>query len=254
VTVPDQPESAVAALAAAMRTNPSRPLVTFYDDATGERVELSVQTFDNWVAKLANLFTDELLTEPGDVVRVALPTHWQSTVVAVAAWSAGLAVGVSPSVEAELAVVGPEQARSGVPPGGARQVLACSLRPLGGRFTDPLPAGWLDFGADVPPQPDVRLTPRKILGGQHALVAGNGTTTHAQLVECGRRAAHDMGLLPGGRLCTDANPASDTGLVAALVAPLVVGASVVLVANPDPGAQESRAHQEQVTCWAMADR
>ena len=38
-------------LADALRADPGRPLITFYDDATGERVELSVATFGNWVAK-----------------------------------------------------------------------------------------------------------------------------------------------------------------------------------------------------------
>ncbi|NDU76176.1 TIGR03089 family protein, partial [Actinomadura sp. DSM 109109] len=40
--------------------DPSRPLVTFYDDAAGERVELSARTFDNWVAKTANFLVDGL--------------------------------------------------------------------------------------------------------------------------------------------------------------------------------------------------
>ena len=40
-------------LRSALAADPGRPLVTFYDDATGERVELSVATFANWVAKTA---------------------------------------------------------------------------------------------------------------------------------------------------------------------------------------------------------
>ena len=47
-------------LRSALAADPARPLVTFYDDATGERVELSVATFANWVAKTANLLQDEL--------------------------------------------------------------------------------------------------------------------------------------------------------------------------------------------------
>ena len=54
------PETFPAALAATLRTDPGRPLVTFYDDATGERVELSVATYANWVAKTAGLVQDEL--------------------------------------------------------------------------------------------------------------------------------------------------------------------------------------------------
>ncbi|NEB75744.1 TIGR03089 family protein, partial [Streptomyces sp. SID14478] len=59
-----------ALLQAALAADPGRPLVTFYDDATGERVELSVATFANWVAKTANLLQGDLNAEPGD--RVAL--------------------------------------------------------------------------------------------------------------------------------------------------------------------------------------
>ena len=34
--------------------------MTHYDDATGERVELSATTLENWVSKTANLLQDEL--------------------------------------------------------------------------------------------------------------------------------------------------------------------------------------------------
>ncbi len=44
-----------AVLSARLRDDPGQPLVTFYDDASGERVELSVTTYANWVAKAASL-------------------------------------------------------------------------------------------------------------------------------------------------------------------------------------------------------
>ncbi|MGF7238961.1 MAG: hypothetical protein ACQSGP_29015, partial [Frankia sp.] len=49
-----------AALARRLATDPARPMLTFYDDQTGERTELSATTLDNWVAKTANLLTDSL--------------------------------------------------------------------------------------------------------------------------------------------------------------------------------------------------
>ncbi len=70
--------------------DPSNPLVTFYDDATGERVELSARTFDNWVAKTANFLVDGLGAEPGTRVVLVLPPHWQTAVWLLACWSAGL--------------------------------------------------------------------------------------------------------------------------------------------------------------------
>ncbi|HET6211502.1 MAG TPA: TIGR03089 family protein, partial [Micromonosporaceae bacterium] len=40
-----------ALLARAVAAEPARPLITYYDDATGERTELSAATLANWVAK-----------------------------------------------------------------------------------------------------------------------------------------------------------------------------------------------------------
>ena len=55
--------------------DPARPLLTYYDDATGERIELSVATFDNWVAKTAGLLRDGMGAQPGDRVALALASH-----------------------------------------------------------------------------------------------------------------------------------------------------------------------------------
>ena len=48
----------IAAFAAVMASDASRPLLTYFDDATGERTELSAATLGNWIAKTANLVTD----------------------------------------------------------------------------------------------------------------------------------------------------------------------------------------------------
>src|SRR3546814_13660057 len=42
-----------------LAADPGQPLVTFYDDTSGERTELSVKTYANWVSKTANLYVDE---------------------------------------------------------------------------------------------------------------------------------------------------------------------------------------------------
>src|SRR3954465_1076748 len=93
-----------AALAALLGREPARPLVTFYDDASGERVELSVTTYANWVAKTAGLFQDELDLTRADTVRIDLPTHWVGPVFLGAAWTLGLEVTTG---EADLVVCGP---------------------------------------------------------------------------------------------------------------------------------------------------
>ena len=48
-----------------LRDNPAGPRITYYDDATGERVELSTATLANWAAKTANLLRDELVRRAG---------------------------------------------------------------------------------------------------------------------------------------------------------------------------------------------
>src|SRR5581483_3769462 len=70
--------------------DPARPVVTYYDDATGERVELSVKTLDNWVAKTANLLQDDLAAAPGDRAAILLPAHWQTAIWLLACWSVGV--------------------------------------------------------------------------------------------------------------------------------------------------------------------
>ncbi|HZB48967.1 MAG TPA: TIGR03089 family protein, partial [Mycobacteriales bacterium] len=64
-----------ALLAAALAGDRAGPLLTFYDDATGERTELSTTTVANWVAKTANLLRDDVGAAPGDRVAVLLPAH-----------------------------------------------------------------------------------------------------------------------------------------------------------------------------------
>src|ERR1051326_1381794 len=79
------------ALASSVRQDPTTPLLTFYDDATGDRTELSGATLDNWVAKTANLLVDGAGLGEGDMVAVLLPPHWQTAAILLGASVAGLA-------------------------------------------------------------------------------------------------------------------------------------------------------------------
>jgi len=56
----------------------------------------------------------------------------------------------------------------------------------------------------------------------------------------------------GGRLLTDVNPGSESGVGIALLAPFVTGSSVVLVIDASLERRERIAAQERVTCqrWA----
>src|SRR3954451_21504589 len=79
-------------LIAALRRDAAAPLVTYYDDLSGERTELSATTLANWVAKTANLLQEEFDVGPGSTVAVSLPVHWQTAAVLLGVWSCGAAV------------------------------------------------------------------------------------------------------------------------------------------------------------------
>jgi uncharacterized protein (TIGR03089 family) len=253
----EAPATFLAALAAQQRLDGARPLVTFYDDATGERVELSVTTYGNWVAKTAGLVQDELDGERGGLVLVDLPTHWLGAVWLGAAWTLGMAVTDDGRLagQADVLVCGPDRLAEYAAPGpGARQehppVVALSLRPLAGRFTEPLPAGVIDYGAVVLAQPDVLMALEEPTGTDVAWRDAAGTVTQAELLA---EATASPTPAPGGRLLTDLTPSSRAGL-GTLLAPLVVGGGTVWVRNPAPGSWSTRADQERVSDVLRATR
>lgn len=193
-------------LARRLRTDPAQPFVTFYDDATGERTELSVTTYANWVSKSANLLADELMLDPGDTVRIDLPPHWLGTVFLGAVLSCGLTLGD----DAEVALVGPDGIEDAVA-SGTPTVVASALLPFATRFRDPLPAGVVDHGTVWAGQSDV-FSP-------------------VEPTELGSPAADDR------RVITDLDPFADGG---ALLLGLLAGSgSLVLVANSDDEQQNS---------------
>ncbi|MDX2707602.1 TIGR03089 family protein [Streptomyces sp. PA03-6a] len=236
-------------LRSALAADPARPLVTFYDDATGERVELSVATFGNWVAKTANLIQDELGAQPGDRAALLLPAHWQTAVWVLACFSTGVVVvpGGDPG-EADLVVSGPDTLEEARACSGERVALA--LRPLGGRFPQP-PEGFLDYAVEVPSQGD-RFVPYAPVGADAPALQlpGGEELTGAQVVEWARASAAALGLTAGARLLSG-RPYDDwDGLAAGLLAPLAADASVVLCRNLDrlpPADLDKRRESERVT-------
>ncbi len=205
----------------------ARPVVTFYDDATGERVELSGLTFVNWVAKTANLLRDECDVEPGTTVALLLPAHWQTAAVLLGAWWCGAHVLASPDA-AEVALA---DAPSLPAAGGAGLVVGLSLDAFGRALAD-LPAGAVDFATEVRVHGDHFAPDAPAPDDAPAL----GDATVAEVLAAARARAGDLGLTASDRVLStvDWPVAASGGLVDGLLAVLAAGASLVQVRHADP--------------------
>jgi len=237
-------------LAGLLRTDAARPLATFYDDATGERIELSVATFGNWVNKTAGLVQEELDVERGGLLLIDLSTHWLGAVWLAAAWTGGLCVTADPSLadEADLVVCGPGGLEKYAQTAERRPVVGISMRPFGGRFIESLPSGVTDYGAVVLAQPDVFFPNDPPSAGDLAWRGGTTALTQAELL-----AMVDDPPLVGarGRLLTDVNPCSRAGL-ATLLSPMTRGGGTVWVANPEETSWKKRYDDERATAELRA--
>ncbi|AYY15223.1 TIGR03089 family protein [Actinobacteria bacterium YIM 96077] len=222
----------------------SRPFVTYYDDATGERVELSVATFDNWVAKTAGLLRDDLAADAGARVALLLPPHWQALVWAGACWAVGACL--TDSIDDAAAVVTGPDSLEDAAASDVDDVIAHSLRPMGARFADPLPIGVLDYAVEVPGHADELVAYVPPSADEPALEAGGAVHTLGGLVEHARERAKQLGIGPEARLLV---PASDVraAVVDAFLVPLVVSGSAVLVQNEETAGRDNRTAAERVT-------
>ena len=238
-------------LRSALVADPARPLLTYYDDATGERVELSAATLSNWVAKTANLLQDELSLSRGDRLALLLPAHWQAAVWLLATAATGVVAEISGDpATADLAVCGPDTLEAGAACPGER--IALSLRPLGARFPEP-PAGFTDYAVAVPGQPDTFAAYDPPGPEDPALLVEGRELTGGEIVERARADAARRGLGPGARLMSCAGYGDWAGLSAGLYAPLAAGASLVLCRNADrlgEAEREARRRSERVTHFA----
>jgi uncharacterized protein (TIGR03089 family) len=225
-----------ALLAGLLARSAARPLVTFYDDLTGERTELSVTTYANWVAKVSSLLADELELERGEKVLVDLRAHWLGTVVLGAAWNCGLEVVWEG--DAAAVVTGPEGVQRWADGAEDRPVVASALLPLAARFPESLPTGVHDLGIEVWSQPDA-FVPWSPPQDDDTALAGVAQRELWRTAAAG--AVHD-----GGRLLSESNPASPSGL-ASFTGPLSSNGSLVLVVNASVERLARIAADERVT-------
>jgi uncharacterized protein (TIGR03089 family) len=226
-----------ALLEAAVRRDATRPLITYYDDPTGERTELSVATFANWVAKTANLLQDELAMTAGSRVRVQLPLHWQGAVWLQACWAAGLAVVLDGTGPADLAVVAHEQGRA-----DAAEVVSLGLGPMGLPRPGAAPAcaRALDYDRVVHGHGDRFVPAGPSMPDAPALVVSGRSATAASIAAAARSAQ------PDGALLVTAAPTTPALALAVTLVPIVSGVTTVLVRHPDADRLAAKVSQEHL--------
>lgn len=233
-------DNAVVTLIASLLDRTSaRPLITFYDDATGERVELSGVSTANWAAKTANLLRDECDVEPGTTVSVLLPTHWQTLAVLLGAWWCGAEVVTGP---ADLVLCDADRvdlALSATPPQG---VVALSLDAFGKGISG-LPSGVVDFATEVRLHGDDFVPWAPVPDSAPAL---DGASVTDVLADARARAAR-IGLIAGNRVLSTLDWSTADGLGDGLLAVLAAGASLVQCRHADPAALDRRAATERTT-------
>ncbi|MGV0715349.1 TIGR03089 family protein [Mycolicibacterium sp. XJ662] len=221
-----------------MAADPAGPRITYYDDATGERIELSTATLINWAAKTGNLLRDELGAGPGSRVAVLLPAHWQSAAVLFGIWWIGAEV-VLGAGEADVALCTVDRLSDADAAVGVGEVAVLSLDPFG-KPVDDLPVGVTDYATAVRVHGD-QIVPEPSPGP-----ALDGRSVADVLAEA-RTSADAHGLTARDRVLSSASWDSAETLIEHLLAPFAVGASLVQVANPDPAALERRRQMEKVT-------
>ena len=224
-------------------------MLTFYDDATGERTELSGTTLANWVAKTANLLVDGCGLGPGDRAAVLLPPHWQTAAVLLGAWSAGLEVAMIdprfadlPSSAAEMSAQYDVLFTAAEPlldKVDAADRFVLGLAPMAMPLRE-VPAGFVDYVTEVRQHGDHFTPPRR--RGPAATTDG---TTYEEWGRGSLVIVEALGIRRGDRVLIDA--AELTHPIQWLLAPLAAQASVVLCTNLDKSKLPARVESERVT-------
>lgn len=212
---------------ALLKSDGARPRITYYDEVSGERIELSAIALDNWVAKAANLLVEEYDAGPGTVVTLRLPDrHWRTLYWALAAWSVGAAVDLT-GFEGAEAVISTDAAD--LTNGG----VLVSLPVLARRHPGPVPVGALDEAAEIAGYPDVFAAPAAAPTDSAALITGAGTVPVADLVPTAE---------PGRILVTG----SGAAFLRRSLAVLAGDGSIVLVNGADAETLARRLAEERV--------
>ena len=226
-----------------LAADPKGPRITYYDDSSGQRIELSTATLANWAAKTANLLRDELGAGARSRVAVLLPAHWQTAAVLLGVWWIGAEVVLDADSGADVALCTADrlaEADDAVAGGnGTGEVAVLSLDPFGAPAPD-LPIGVTDYATAV------RVHGDAVAGASTPGPALDGRSV-AEVLDHARRSAAERGWTAADRLMSDHGWSTPQELSDNFIAVLAAGASLVQCDHPDPSLLERRRVTEKVT-------
>jgi uncharacterized protein (TIGR03089 family) len=224
-----------------LTAEPARPFVTYYDETTGERSELSVRSLANWVAKTHFLLTEELGLGVGDTAFIALPAHWISVPAVLGCLTAGLSL-TDVADGAAVGFVSPTTAgvAAGVPDVYA---IAPTSAAVGFGAAVP-PSGAEDLVASVRPQADAWAGVRMPASDADPCLPA---MSRGEAVEAARSRAGELGLSDGGRVLSTRDWSGPADWLDTLLVPLVLGGSVVYVHGASDEVVERRMSQERAS-------
>jgi uncharacterized protein (TIGR03089 family) len=220
-----------------MTSDPAGPRITYYDDATGERIELSTATLVNWAAKTGNLLRDEMGVGPGSRVAVLLPAHWQTASVLFGIWWIGAEVVTGG--QADVALCTAERLGEADEAVGVGEIAVLSLDPFGKPVPD-LPVGLTDYATAVRVHGD-QISPERDPGN-----ALDGRSVD-DVISGALGSAAAQGLTADDRVMSTAGWTTADDLTDHLLALFAIGASLVQVANPDSTALDRRRQMEKIS-------
>jgi uncharacterized protein (TIGR03089 family) len=201
-------------------------LLTYHDRESGERVALTAAELGEHAAAVAALLREGCAAR---TVAVRMPPHWRTAAILLGAWAAGAEVSFQSWATAGLGDPPPPTDAAFVSAARARSFLeeppTAYYRYVVGSAPD-IPEGYRDFAAEIRPYADA-APPRIEVGPADAATLDG--TTYGQLRAIAAGLAADRGIRPGDEVVISAESTEQP--VAWLLAPLVAGARIVLLAG-----------------------
>ncbi len=221
-------------LASLRRADATAPRATCYDDATGERIELSARVLATWNAKAATLLAEDADVSPDSTVGIALPAHWRALYWALATWSTGACLVTGPDAAAADVVVTDDPALAATVVQDGRYAVLVTLAALA-RSNPDTPVGVVDEAAELAGYPDDFVALAEPMPDDPGWARGGDHTAYRDLVDPGHVSTGSRVRVP------DVLDAFLSGTLAAWAS----GGSVVLIRNAN-GDQAHRLAAERV--------